>query len=76
MKLISTFRERNSLNRTQTIISDNCTIAQAFDMIEKWCTDNNANMPRTCDIWKVKGIITVHIVTKDDKYLNIFDIID
>lgn len=74
MKLTSTFRLRDSLENTKSIISENCTISQAFSMIESWCNDNNANYPQISNVWKTGNNLMVRIITKDNKYINIFTI--
>ena len=38
MKLIFT----NIKEATNKVLSDDCTIGQAFNMIDSWCHDNNA----------------------------------
>lgn len=59
-----------------TVISEDCTLGQAFTMIEKWCDDNNANYPWLGDIWKDNGSICVKVRTHDNNYINIFNIED
>jgi len=76
MKLTSTFRQTDSLQRTTKVVDEKCTIAQAFTMIESWCNDNNANVPRPVDVWKADSQIVIKIVTRDNKYINIFEISD
>jgi len=76
MKLISTLRSKTSFEETTKVISEDCSLGQAITMIESWCYDNGANYPRTCDLWKSDGNICVQIITKDNKYINIFDITD
>jgi len=58
------------------VMSEGCTLSEAFTMIESWCNDNNANYPDICDLWKDKGTICVEIRTHDNKYINIFNIED
>jgi hypothetical protein len=74
MKLTSTLRLRDSLNKTTTTIAEDCTVSQAFSMITSWCTDNNANDPKPSDIWKTDSNLVIRITTKDNKYINIFTI--
>jgi len=74
MKLTSNLRLRNSFIDDEKIISENCTMAQAFKMIESWCEDNDTNYPLPRDIWKAAGNIVVRLVTRDLKYINIFTI--
>lgn len=76
MKLISTLRLTTSLNKAVTTISENCTMSQAFAMIENWCNDNNAQLPSPVNIYKSGGCVRVHVVTRDQKYINLFDIKD
>ena len=76
MKLISTLRLKTSLEKTTKVISENCSLGQAITMIESWCYDNGADYPRICNLWKTDGNIRVQITTRDNKYLNIFDITD
>ena len=76
MKLVSTLRNRNNGKETKCVMSTECSIGQALTMIESWCYDNGADYPRTCDLWKTDGNIRVQITTRDNKYLNIFDITD
>jgi len=59
-----------------TIIAEDCTLAQAFTMIESWCYDNDCVYPSLCDVWKSKGIIIVRVKTNDNKFINEFNIID
>lgn len=79
MKLTSTLiknsdKQLNSVNIS--IYSENCTLGQAFTMIEVWCSNNDANLPKSCDVWKDKGNIRVQITTRDNNYTNIFNIVD
>ena len=76
MKLTSTLQLKTSLETTTKVISEDCSLGQAITMIESWCYDNGADYPRTCDLWKTDGNIRVQITTRDNKYLNIFDITD
>ena len=59
-----------------TIIGEDCTLAQAFTMIENWCNDNGANYPDVASIWKEKGNMMVKVHTNDNKFINIFNIED
>ena len=59
-----------------TVISEDCTLSQAFVMIENWCNDNDANYPDVASLWKNNGNINVRVRTHDNKYINIFDIED
>lgn len=59
-----------------TVISEDCSLGQAITMIESWCYANGANYPKTCDLCKIDGNIRVQITTRDNKYINIFNIID
>lgn len=74
MKLTSKLRRTNSLKTTETVFSEDCSLAQAFTMIESWCYDNGANYPTTKNISKTENNVRVQIKTVDDKYINIFDI--
>ena len=76
MKLTSTLRLKASLKKTTKVISENCSLGQAITMIESWCYDNGADYPRTCDFLKTDRNIRVQIITRDNKYINIFDITD
>ena len=58
------------------VISEDCTLSQAFAMIENWCNDNGANYPDLANLWKDKGMICIKIMTHDNKYINIFNIED
>ena len=74
MKLTSKLRRTNSLIITETVFSENCSLSQAFTMIESWCYDNGANYPTTKNILKTENNVRVQVKTVDDKYINIFDI--
>lgn len=74
MKLTSKLRRTNSLIITETVFSENCSLSQAFTMIESWCYDNGANYPTTKNISKTENNVRVQVKTVDDKYINIFDI--
>ena len=79
MKLVSTLFEKfgeHTDSPKVSIISESFTLGEAFMMIESWCYDNGADCPRTCDLWKTNGNIRVQITTRDNKYINIFDITD
>ena len=45
-------------------------------MIESWCYDNGANYSTTKNISKTENNVRVQVKTVDDKYINIFDIIE
>jgi len=73
MKLTSKLLNQNrEVITKEKVIADDCTMSQAFVMIEAWCNDNNAIYPNTYNIWKDKGYIRVNITTKDLKYTNVF----
>ena len=55
MKLTSKLRRTNSLKITETVFSEDCSLAQAFTMIESWCYDNGANYPTTKNISKTEN---------------------
>lgn len=74
MILVSTLRKLDSLDRKTEIISESCSLGQALTMIESWCYDNNADYPGTENLWKTEGNIRVQVRTRDNQYLNIFDI--
>ena len=74
MKLTSKLRRTNSLKIAETVFSEDCSLAQAFTMIESWCYDNEANYPTTKNISKTENNVRVQVKTVDDKYINIFDI--
>ena len=77
MKLKSTLTKNSAEVINTSIIAKNCSLAKAFDIIENWCNDNNANVPsRTSDVWKKDGKIQVSVTTKDHQFINIFDIED
>ena len=76
MKLKSTLTKNSAKVINTSIIAKNCSLAKAFDMIENWCNDNDADYPRTCDVWKKDGRIQVSVTTKDHQFINIFDIED
>jgi len=59
-----------------TVIAEDCTLSQAFIMIENWCNDNEANYPDLANIWKDKGNMCVQVRTHDNNYINIFNIED
>ena len=59
-----------------TVISKDCTLSQAFVIIENWCADNDADYPHTYDVWKMNGKIQVSVKTRDKQFINIFDIED
>lgn len=59
-----------------TIIAEDCTLSEAFEMIENWCNDNGANYPDVASLWKDKGNMSVKVHTHDNKYINIFNIED
>ena len=80
MKLISILRP-NKVNLVpedikSTVIAEDCTLSQAFVMIENWCNDNEANYPDVASLWKDKGNMSVKVHTHDNKYINIFNIED
>lgn len=73
MKLTSKLLDQNGeIISKENVIADDCTIAQAFTMIESWCNDNNAICPSTYNVWKDNGYIHVHVTTIDLKYTNVF----
>lgn len=73
MKLTSKlFNENREVISKESVIADDCTIAQAFTMIESWCNDNNAIYPSTYNVWKDGGNIRISITTIDLKYTNDF----
>ncbi len=73
MKLTSKLLNQNGEVITkEKVISDDCTMSQAFTMIEAWCNDNDAICPSTYSVWMDKGDIRVNITTKDLKYTNVF----
>lgn len=73
MKLISKLLNQNGeIISKENVIADDCTMAQAFTMIESWCNDNNAICPSTYNVWKDNGYIHVHVTTIDLKYTNVF----
>lgn len=77
MKLISTLFEKfgeHTDSPKVSIISESCTLGEAFMMIESWCNDNNADYPETNDLWKYNGSIRISVKTKNHKYINIFEI--
>ena len=77
MKLTSTLTKNSGEIISTLIIVENCSLAKAFEMIENWCSDNEANIPsRTSDVWKNNGLIQVSVTTKDHQFINIFDIED
>ena len=77
MKLKSTLTKNSGEVINTSIIAENCSLAKAFEMIENWCSDNEANIPsRTSDVWKNNGLIQVSVTTKDHQFINIFDIED
>ena len=76
MKLKSTLTKNSAEVINTSIIAKNCSLAKAFDMIENWCADNDADYPRTCDVWKMNGRIQVSVKTRDRQFINIFDIED
>lgn len=76
MKLKSTLTKNSGEVINTSVIAKNCSLAKAFEMIENWCTDNDAKYPQTCNIWKNNGQIQVSVTTKDHNYINIFDIED
>ena len=59
-----------------TVIAEDCTLSQAFIMIENWCNDNEANYPDLANLWKDKGNMSVQVRTHDNNYINIFNIED
>ena len=73
MKLTSKLRRTNSFKITETVFSENCSLAQAFTMIESWCYDNGANYPTTKNISKTENNVRVQVKTVDDNYINISD---
>ena len=76
MKLTSTLQLKGSRKKTTNVILKDCSLGQAITTIESWCYDNGADYPRTNDLWKTDGNIRVQITTRDNKYINIFDITD
>ena len=80
MKLTSILRP-NKVNLVpkdikSTVIAEDCTLSQAFVMIENWCNDNGANYPDIASLWKDKGSMCVQVRTHDNKFINIFNIED
>jgi len=76
MKLKSTLTKNSAEVINTSIIAENCSLGKAFEMIENWCADNDADYPRTCDVWKMNGKIQVSVKTRDRQFINIFDIED
>ena len=76
MKLISILRNRQTRKEKTKVISKNCSIGQAITMIESWCYDNDADYPALSSLFKRDGNICVNIYTKDNKYVNFFQITD
>ncbi len=73
MKLTSKLINQNGeVISKEKVIADDCTMSQAFTMIESWCNDNDAICPSTYNVWKDDGHIHVHITTIDLKYANVF----
>lgn len=76
MKLISILENKTTGKVSRSVFSENCTLVQAFTMIESWCYDNDCVYPSLCDVWKSKGTIIVRVKTNDNKFTNEFNIID
>ena len=73
MKLTSTLTKISGEVINTSVIAKNNSIGRIFTMIENWCTDNDADYPRTCDVWKMNGRIQVSVKTRDRQFTNIFD---
>ncbi len=74
MKLTSTLSEIKSIKQKTTVISNDCTMGQALIMIESWCYDNNADYPSLDSLHLYTDTFAITIYTKDNKYVNFFEI--